>query len=43
MQRNYLKKLQDELHQLQKNGDHNKTIKYINNIPKIVPATSSKN
>lgn len=43
MQREHLKKLQEELRALRNAGDHTKTIKYINNVPKIVSSNSSKN
>lgn len=43
MQRESLKKLQNELRQLKDNGDDTKVIRYINNVPKIVPLRKSKN
>ena len=39
MQREYLRKLQDDLRQMEANGERNKTIKYVNNIPKIIAIT----
>lgn len=42
-QREYLKKIQNELKELERAGHCDKTIKYVDNVPKIVPKRNPKN
>lgn len=43
MQRQYLKEIQTQLRKLENDGITDKTIKFIDNIPKIVNKRPSKN
>ena len=41
MQRSNLKRLRQQLGELHSNGDADKTIRYVNGVPKIVPSSSA--